>query len=253
MLIHTERVTLQEGKMDKTDPFSTTVPAPTANRPLLGLTVLVIEDSRFACEAMRLLCLRSGARIRRADCLRSARRHLQVYRPTVVIIDLGLPDGNGVDLIQELSRAEPRVAVVLGTSGDAGGEDAAMLAGADGFLAKPITSLAEFQYAVLSNLPAERQPLGLRSLTDEEILPDKMAFQDDIAHIADVLDDTRDDRALDYVAQFLSGVARSAKDSPLEQAADALARKRAAGEPAGSETAELAGLIQQRLTQKIAI
>ena len=106
--------------MDDRDAFLTTR-SPTANRPLLGLTVLVVEDSRFSCDAMRLLCLRSGARIRRADCLRSARRHLQVYRPTVVIIDLGLPDGNGVDLIQELSRAEPRVAVVLGTSGDAGG------------------------------------------------------------------------------------------------------------------------------------
>ncbi|MBW4706265.1 response regulator [Roseobacter sp. YSTF-M11] len=239
--------------MDKTDPFATTIPAPTANRPLLGLTVLVIEDSRFACEAMRLLCLRSGARIRRADCLRSARRHLQVYRPSVVIVDLGLPDGNGVDLITELTQTEPRVDVVLGTSGDTVGEDQAIAAGADGFLAKPITSLAAFQQAVLSNLPAERQPTGIRELTDEVIHPDRMAFQDDMAHIADVLEDPPDDRALDYVAQFLGGVARSAQDHGLEKAAAALAEKRAAGEPAGSETAVLAGLIQQRLTQKLAI
>ncbi len=239
--------------MDRSDPFAATIPAPTAARPLLGLTVLVIEDSRFACEAMRLLCLRSGARIRRADCMRSARRHLQVYRPSVVIVDLGLPDGDGLDLIAELTQSEPRVDVVLGTSGDIDGDEAALKAGADAFLEKPINSLAMFQQSVLSNLPADRQPSGLRELPDEIIHPDRMAFQDDMAHIADVLEDPPDDRALDYVAQFLGGVARSAQDDILEEAATALAKKRAAGECATDETATIAGLIQERLTQKLAI
>ncbi|WP_299965142.1 response regulator [uncultured Roseobacter sp.] len=239
--------------MDKTDPFVATTPAPTAARPLLGVTVLVIEDSRFACEAMRLLCLRSGARIRRADCLRSARRHLQVYRPSVVIVDIGLPDGDGLDLIAELSHSETRVDVILGTSGDLDTHAPAMAAGADGFLEKPINSLAVFQQAVLSNLPPDRQPTGLRELPDEIIHPDRMAFQDDMAHIAGVLDDPSDDCALDYVAQFLGGVARSAKDDDLEKAATNLALKRAAGESALDERAQIAGLIQQRLTQKLAI
>ncbi len=239
--------------MEKKDPFATTIPAPTAARPLLGLTVLVIEDSRFACEAMRLLCLRSGARIRRADCLRSARRHLQVYRPSVVIVDLGLPDGSGCDLIAELTTTEPRVEVVLGTSGDPTGEAATIAAGADGFLEKPVTSLALFQQKILSNLPSERQPAGLRAVEDEEILPDLIAFQDDMAHIADVLEDTEDESALDYIAQFIAGVARSAQDKTLEQAAEALAQARTSGVSVQAATTKLNSLVAQRLTKKLAI
>ncbi len=239
--------------MDTTDPFAANIPTPTAARPLLGLTVLVVEDSRFACEALRLLCLRSGARIRRADCLRSARRHFRVYRPSAVIIDLGLPDGNGTDLIEELNLAQPRVDGILAISGNPHLEEAAMAAGADGFMEKPISSLGEFQEKVLSILPAERQPKGPRQVDNTAILPDRLAYQDDMAHIADVLDEQVSDHTLDYVAQFLSGVARSADDKILEDAANALARQRALGKTAASETARIAGLIQHRLAEKIAI
>lgn len=236
--------------MDDSDPFATHHLMATPNRPLLGLTILVVEDSRFACEAMRLLCLRSGARIRRADCLRSARRHLQVYRPSVAVIDLGLPDGSGVDLIEELAIATPRISVILGTSGDDFAENLAIAAGADGFLAKPLTSLSAFQEAVLSRLSADRQPPGPRIVSNESIKPDPMAFQDDMAHMAEVLNTNVDDKTLDYVAQFISGVARSADDTTLAQAAVDLARARAEGAPLASNAARIAGLVQERLHHK---
>ena len=239
--------------MDTNDPFAANYLAPTATRPLLGLTVLVVEDSRYACEAMRLLCLRSGARIRRADCIRSARRHLQVYRPSVVVVDLGLPDGNGADLIAELAAAETEKSAVLATSGDDSLEAEAMAAGAQGFLSKPITSLAAFQQMVLAALPADRQPPGLRAMVDEQISPDELAYHDDMNYAAELLENLHSDKALDYIAHFLQGVARSVADVGLEQAAIALAGKRAAGQTATSETAQIAGLIQQRLATKIAI
>lgn len=226
---------------------------PTTTRPLLGLTVLVVEDSRFACDAMRLLCLRSGARIRRADCLKSARRHLQVYRPSVVIIDLGLPDGSGAELISELSCACPRVDVILGTSGDSFSEEVALAAGADGFLAKPIESVPIFQNAILQALPMDRQPPGPRLVSDDPVRPDPLAYRDDMAHAADVLDNKGDSRMLDYVAQFLSGVARSAGDGALEQAAEDLADAHASGRPLQSNLARVAALVQDRLSERVAI
>lgn len=227
--------------------------SPTANRPLLGLTVLVVEDSRFACEAMRLMCLRSGARIRRADCLQSARRHLQVYRPSVLIVDLGLPDGSGAELISEMSRANPRVAVLLGTSGDDGAEATARAAGADGFLAKPLTKLAVFQSVILSQLPPERQPAGPRIVSGEEMLPDQVSYRDDLAHAAELLGEGAEGPSLDYLAQFVGGIARSAHDEALERAARALTLSRTEKRPTGSALARLAGLVQERLSERVAI
>lgn len=238
--------------MDDSDPFTYAHRLPTPSRPLLGLTILVVEDSRYASEAMRLICLRSGARIRRADCLKSARRHLQVYRPSVVVVDLGLPDGSGLDLIRELSESAPRVGIILATSGDDNCEDAALAAGADGFLAKPLTSLAAFQAEVLSRLPEDRRPYGPRIVSEEPIHPDDLAFHDDLAHAADVLRGGEGE-TLDYIAQFIGGVARSAQDTVLAEAAADLASARAAGAPGRVMAARIAGLVQERLQEKRAI
>jgi len=233
--------------------YTSLTPAATATRPLLGLTILVVEDSRFACDAMRLLCLRSGARIRRADCLRSARRHLQVYRPSVAIIDLGLPDGSGAELIKELAGTEPRIHALLAISGDDTKKDLSLEAGADGFLSKPLSSLANFQTAVLHSLPEDMRATGLRSITDEEVDPDPLAYRDDMAHASEMLSDDADLMRLDYAAQFLRGVAKSARDEPLREAAQLLAKVTATGTTVHSHQAKLAGLVRRRLSEQVAI
>ncbi len=229
------------------------LPRPTAERPLLGLTVLAVEDSKYACEAFRLLCLRSGARIRRADSLRSARRHLQVYRPSVVLVDMGLPDGSGADLLEELATASPRVAVLLAISGDCMTEPLAQAAGADGFLEKPVLSLAAFQSAILAHLPADRRAMGPRNVPDDAVSPDPLAYRDDMAHAADMLGDISDARSVDFAARFLSGVARSANDQALCSAAEDLTEARNMGRPVHARIAQLAGLVQERLSDQVAI
>lgn len=230
--------------MDSLDDFLTTRP-PTARRPLLGLTVLVVEDSRFACEALRLLCLRSGARIRRADSLEHAHRHLNTYRPTVLIVDVGLPDGSGLDLIESCLRAVPKIDVILGTSGDSHAEAAVIAAGADGFIPKPISSLAAFQAAILQHLPENRQPPGPRLVTDEEVAPDLLAYRDDLNHVASVIDGGTEH--LGYVTQFLKGVARSVHDDDLDMAASQLAEKVANGTTTQADLIALGAMVKRRI------
>lgn len=223
--------------------------AMTGHRVLAGLTVLLVEDSRFASEAVRLLCLRSGARIRRADCLASARRHLAIYRPGVVIVDMGLPDGDGAGLIAELAALTPRVPVILGLSGDPDARGAAMAAGAHGFLAKPVESLALFQQAILGALPSESRPIGLRALPGDMVLPDIGALRDDLAHVASALGDAPEAEELRHVVRFTAGLARSARDSALEEAATAVLEDAEALQYTAAAVGRLQRLVEQRLRE----
>lgn len=222
---------------------------PTPNRPLLGQTVLVVEDSRFACDAMRLLCLKSGARIRRADSLHNARRHLRVYRPGVVIIDIGLPDGSGEELIRDLARATPRVDVLLATSGDPDLAGRALAAGADGFLSKPIDNIAAFQAAILAHLPLDQQPPGPRVVSTAQIDPDPLALRDDLAHVSDLLTGTHDQATLRYATQFLTSIACSCGDEALAKASDVLSRSSDTGSGVRAAIARLSEMLQERLSE----
>lgn len=226
---------------------------PTSERPLLGHTVLLVEDSRFASEAMRLLCLRSGARIRRADRLQSADRHLRTYRPTVAIVDVGLPDGSGLDLIRDLATAQPRVPVILATSGDTNLADGAVEAGADGFLEKPITSLGVFQEAILSRLPEDHRPSGPREISREEVNPDQLALRDDLEHVLDVLTSADNDRTFAYATRFLAGLAKTAADMELEEAARDLARLGLNSDGAAGRVTAISGMVEARLQKRAAI
>jgi DNA-binding response OmpR family regulator len=216
--------------------------APSQERPLAGLTLLLAEDSRLACEAMRLICRRSGARLRRADTLEAAQRHLRAYRPDAVMADIHLPDGSGLRLIEGLSQARPRLDGLLAISGDPTQEAPARAAGADGFLLKP-AGLGAFQAAVLACLPPHRRPPGHPAPPEANPPPDLSAFREDLEHADALLGSPR--FKLDYVTGFVAGVARSAGDRELLEAAQSAASTRRA--------ARLRMLLRARLALQPAI
>ena len=208
--------------------------------PLSGLTVLLVEDSRFASDALRLMCQRSGARLRRAETMAQAEAHLRTYRPDVVIVDLGLPDGRGDLLIRDLVLSR-RHAVVLGTSGDPAGRKAALAAGAQGFLEKPMAGLAAFQAAVLRHLPDRFAFLDDPGAQGGGF-GDPLALQDDLALAEAMLARGPDAAEQAYLGSFLSGLGRIANDRDLTLAASDL------GEAPGA-LHRLHGLVKERLAQ----
>ncbi len=232
---------------DLTDDFAI-IRRPTAERPLLGQTVLVVEDSRHAGETMRLMCLKGGARVRRADSLRAAERHLTVYLPSIVIVDLGLPDGDGLGLIQRLRQGAHRVPVLLAVSGDPSLQADAIEAGADDFLSKPFGSVSAFHTAILARLPDEERPRGPRLVTDERISADETALRDDLTLVADLLDRERDRPTVAYALNFARGLARAIGDGDLLAVVGRAEAAFTAGMSTAPEISTLAATVRSRLT-----
>lgn len=221
--------------MTVTAPLPLPAPRPTADQPLLGQSVLVVEDSRFASDALRLICQRLGARVRRADSLAAARRHLAGYRPTLVVVDIGLPDGDGSDLIRALG-GRPGAPAILAISGDPGAESAARAAGARGFVTKPVASIAAFRAEVATLLPDAARPLGPAALPMATVIPDAETLRQDYQTAARLI--AGPGRARAYALGFLSSVAVSAGDPILASAARD-----------GGQQDRLAGLIADRLAR----
>ncbi len=185
--------------------------------PLQGLTILAVEDSRYTSDALRLMCQRSGARLRRVDRLQAAYAHLRVYRPDVMLVDMGLPDGRGDTLIRDLTKLQPQGPIVIAISGDPGTQAHAIAAGAQGFVAKPFPSLVAFQDAILRHLPDRAN--RAYAATADKITPDPLALQDDLEHASHLIRSNPSAVQRRYLAGFVAGIARSANDPALAAAA----------------------------------
>lgn len=175
--------------------------------PCLGKTVLVVEDSRAAADALRLMLLHLGARMRRAGTLADAARHLALYRPDAVLVDLGLPDGSGDALIAAMALDVRRPARIVALSAYPERAAGALACGADVFLQKPVAGLS----ALLTALDPAAE------LATAAALPatDPLALLDDLELAADWLRAAPDGAGRHYLAGFLTGVARQTGDDAL--------------------------------------
>lgn len=100
---------------------------------------LIVEDLPDAREWLTVAMAEAfpGISIETAASLSEARKELAIQTPDLALIDIGLPDGSGIDLIDELNRAHPDVmSIVTSVFDDDTHLFAALGAGAAGYLLK---------------------------------------------------------------------------------------------------------------------
>ncbi|WP_433261970.1 response regulator [Actinosynnema sp. CS-041913] len=100
-------------------------------------TVLVVDDDPQIVRALRINLTAHGYRVLTAHDGASALQEAASGKPDVVVLDLGLPDVDGVEVITGLRRWYTRPIVVLSARTDSADKVAALDAGADDYVTKP--------------------------------------------------------------------------------------------------------------------
>jgi len=137
--------------------------------------ILVVDDQdsirHFVCKALE----EAGYQVRSCGSVREARAAIEQDMPDLALLDLKLPDGTGLDLLRDIKRTQPEVAVVLMTAfGELETAVEAMSGGAFWFVKKPFQT-DELLALVQRGLESQKLWIELRRLrhqafSDEDYL-----------------------------------------------------------------------------------
>ena len=121
------------------------------------MKTLIVEDNATLRAIYAQYLDGTGLEVDSVETLCAARDSLAKADAQLVLLDIELPDGNGLDLIDDLQQLSPQPAVVVMTGHGAGYAEQAIARGADDFLNKPFDA-ARLRATLLN--AAEKQKLS---------------------------------------------------------------------------------------------
>jgi two-component system KDP operon response regulator KdpE len=131
----------------------------------LRARVLLVEDEPDIRRFARLALQSEGHEVFEAETLQRGLIEAGSRRPELAIVDLGLPDGDGVDLIRELRTWSTAPVIVLSARSGEADKIGALDAGADDYLVKPFGA-----GELLARVRAQLRRQTLASASPEAVL-----------------------------------------------------------------------------------
>jgi len=134
--------------------------------------VLVVEPDSLTRREIKQVCEQDGYQVVEADVGSEALRQIEHSRPSVVLLEVTLPDAAGFDVCRELRKMDPAVPVIMMSSrSDEIDAVVALEIGADDYVTKPLRlrelvarMAAHLRRARLENAEAMRSRLEFRDL-----------------------------------------------------------------------------------------
>ncbi len=101
--------------------------------------VLIVEDEKQIRRFVRVAIEEEGCQVTEADTMAEGLLAAGARQPDLLILDLGLPDGNGIDLIRDLRAWSDMPVLILSARSQEQDKIDALDAGADDYLTKPFS------------------------------------------------------------------------------------------------------------------
>ncbi|CAN5420053.1 sigma-54 dependent transcriptional regulator [soil metagenome] len=120
--------------------------------------ILVVDDEADLRELLEITLVKMGLDVDSADCLKSAREYLAQTEYALVLTDMRLPDGLGIELVREVATNFKNTPIAMITAfGNADNAVVALKAGAFDYLSKPV-GLEQLRMMVQSALRLNKAP-----------------------------------------------------------------------------------------------
>lgn len=115
--------------------------------------ILVVEDSRLVTSAFRILLEDAGYKVSIAESVKEMLACADEEKIDLMLLDLTLPDGNGLDALEELDERGNRPRITLAMTGDdqPATRERCLAAGCLEVLVKPV-SIKELRRTIAAHL-----------------------------------------------------------------------------------------------------
>jgi len=141
------------------------------------MKILIVEDEKLLASAIQAYLKSEGYICEIVKELFIARQKVDIYLYDCILIDIGLPDGNGLELIKEIKKIQPTTGIIIISAKNAIDDKVLGLElGADDYLSKPF-HLAEMNARIKSLIRRQFDSLNEIVFNEIKIFPEQYAVK----------------------------------------------------------------------------
>lgn len=102
--------------------------------------ILIIEDDTSLSKGLEKALNNGDAQVVACSTIKDAKEQLSVVKPVLIILDVNLPDGSGLDLLKDIKKDYPDISVIMLTANDTETDIVhGLTSGADDYVTKPFS------------------------------------------------------------------------------------------------------------------